>query len=865
MGRLSPSRKGSRGPWKIHDGAVRLVGNMGMLEAKLASTDEVHEFNVCLDSEYIMLKFPDDTNFAQVSELLTRGLGAVHKLCPEGGLDVRAFVKSADVHNVLQRAKRPAEAVLKVDINLYGPRSYAEKVGSVLSDAEIYLQYPDDGLGLHGLECHNPHVIEFPGLEYVPRDSTNGSDPANGTWEANTSEGQENERRAILGAYESLTRHKNLERTKAGSGIRTQLLPHQEQALHFMLTRENGPTPEGCSLWERSIGPESGGGEVRYKHKLTGTEMADPPSDLGGGILADDMGMGKSLSSLALIMRSLKDAEAWAREDDYQRQQSNRAKRTCRPRRCKATLILVPSALIMETSWKPEIDNRLNKPLKVNEYYGKFRDNEQELYESSDIVFSTYHTVAASLKRPGSVLRQISWFRIILDEAHTIRRKETTLFKAALELSANFRWCLTATPIQNRLDDLASLISFLKLSQLENPAKFRKYVAGPIKEDADKGARALAHLMDCICLRRERENAHMPAPEKEVRWVRLSPAEDGYYRRTHEAMANLVRAKAWERTGKGNHFGPFQVQLQLRLLCNHGTYQKPFSVKAQDRRTRRDARLDLISGGADVDCSACGAPIPLLDAFGAGGSAPGSGGSRCQHRFCQQCLSSDGSPPGHSTATSPPSCSVCREEGSAWGNPNLGGNMMVPQETVPQGLDGQGDYFNTHGTSSKIDALMVDLERVGLEEKSIVFSCWTRSLDLIAARLKERRIQYQRIDGDHSLRQRQDNMERFTKDRDMRVLIMSTGVGAFGLNLTAASRIFILEPQWNPSVERQAIGRAVRIGQSRQVHVVRYLVEGSVETVMHQQQQRKVQLARAGFEKDKEQDQGHNADISTGQ
>ncbi|KAL8404422.1 hypothetical protein RB594_009319 [Gaeumannomyces avenae] len=324
----------------IHDGSVRLVGNMGALETKLGFAEEVHQFKVCLDSEYIMLKFPDNTEFAQVSDLLTRGLGAVHKLCPDGDLDVRAFAKSADARNILQRAKRPAEAVPK---------------------------YPDGGLGLHGLECHNPHAIEFPGLDYVPRDCANGSDPADGAREADTSEGQENERRAISGAYESLTRDKNLERVKAGSGIRTQLLPRQERALGFMLERENGPTPEGYSLWERTI-PESGGAEV-----------------------------------------------------------------------CKATLILVPSALIMQTSWKPEIENRLGKLLKVTEYYGKFRDNEQELYESSNVVFSTYHTVAASLKRPGSAPRQISWFRIILDEAHTIRRKETALFKAALELSANFR------------------------------------------------------------------------------------------------------------------------------------------------------------------------------------------------------------------------------------------------------------------------------------------------------------------------------------------------------------------------------------------------------------------------------------------
>lgn len=54
---------------------------------------------------------------------------------------------------------------------------------------------------------------------------------------------------------------------------------------------------------------------------------------------------------------------------------------------------------------------------------------------------------------------------------------------------------------------------------------------------------------------------------------------------------------------------------------------------------------------------------------------------------------------------------------------------------------------------------------------------------------------------------------------------------AISLNLTAASRIFIFEPQWNPSVERQAIARAIRIGQDNQVSVMRYVIKGTVEEV----------------------------------
>jgi len=60
---------------------------------------------------------------------------------------------------------------------------------------------------------------------------------------------------------------------------------------------------------------------------------------------------------------------------------------------------------------------------------------------------------------------------------------------------------------------------------------------------------------------------------------------------------------------------------------------------------------------------------------------------------------------------------------------------------------------------------------------------------------------------------------------------MTLGTGAVGLNLTVANRVHILEPQWNPSIEKQAIGRVMRLGQEKQVAIVRYIVEHTVEQV----------------------------------
>ncbi|KAF3053369.1 hypothetical protein E8E11_011718 [Didymella keratinophila] len=130
--------------------------------------------------------------------------------------------------------------------------------------------------------------------------------------------------------------------------------------------------------------------------------------------------------------------------------------------------------------------------------------------------------------------------------------------------------------------------------------------------------------------------------------------------------------------------------------------------------------------------------------------------------------------------------------------------------------------------------------------KSIIFTCWTRTLDLIQTYLNDSGFEpqnFKRIDGDCATAKRERILEDFVNDVNLRVLIMTTGTGAVGLNLAVANRVFIVEPQWNPSVENQAIARALRLGQENTVLVTRYIVEGSVEQDMRKLQDTKMERA----------------------
>lgn len=131
--------------------------------------------------------------------------------------------------------------------------------------------------------------------------------------------------------------------------------------------------------------------------------------------------------------------------------------------------------------------------------------------------------------------------------------------------------------------------------------------------------------------------------------------------------------------------------------------------------------------------------------------------------------------------------------------------------------------------STKIEFLMENLEQL-MEEghKVLVFSQFTTYLDIIQNKIRERSWNYARIDGSQSLKKRQTEVDRF-QDGDAQVFLISLKAGGVGLNLTAASYIFLMDPWWNPAVENQAIDRAYRIGQENKLTVYRPIIKDSVE------------------------------------
>ncbi|MBB5830687.1 DEAD/DEAH box helicase [Brachybacterium aquaticum] len=142
--------------------------------------------------------------------------------------------------------------------------------------------------------------------------------------------------------------------------------------------------------------------------------------------------------------------------------------------------------------------------------------------------------------------------------------------------------------------------------------------------------------------------------------------------------------------------------------------------------------------------------------------------------------------------------------------------------------------------SSKLEALFDRLEEViGDGHRVLLFSQFTSYLDRVAAELDRRGITYAHLDG--STRDRDAAVSGF-RDGDAPVFLISLKAGGFGLTLTEADYVFLLDPWWNPAAENQAVDRAHRIGQDRTVMVYRMIAEDTIEEKVLALQRRKAEL-----------------------
>ncbi|KAI1811172.1 SNF2 family N-terminal domain-containing protein [Poronia punctata] len=815
-----------------------------------------------------------------------------------------------------EEAGRPISTSYDLDLVLYGPRKAARTVGKYLSQKGVWLRKPF--IYDNGIRYENPQEIEGPRPPPIPAARPQYAYPP----APQVNRSVEEIRSEVMNVFDTITKSEDLPEMEPCSIVKTELLRHQKQGLYFMTKKERprelsstGHTPD--SFWQLSYGT---GGMKLYRNVITGQVYNQEPPETLGGILADMMGLGKTLSILSLVATTLDESRTWSSQDPIQPQppaprkkaESSRQFNVPAPppleltplkRNSRATLLVCPLSTI--TNWEDQIKTHI-KPgeLSYYIYHGSNRIKDASKLADFDLVMTTYGSVASEVNARSKgksgpwPLEEIGWFRIVLDEAHMIREQSTLQFKAICRLQANRRWAVTGTPVQNKLDDLAALLAFLRLKPFDEKGKFMQYITAPFKLCDPEIVPKLRVLVDSITLRRLKDKIDLPPRTDQLVKLDFSPAERKLYSLFEQNAQDKVQVLAAGRermVGGRAYIHILQSILRLRLICAHGRDLLNETDLELVQGMTADSAIDLDSD--DEDTKPAVAESRSYEAFalmeetntdvclsckrGIGANDEADMASEreedvighmtaCFHLLCPRCIKSWRDETGGEESGNCLFCGAfirfqCNEIRKSKIEAEHEGHRAAKAENKGGPKGGVSDYSGPH---TKTRALIEDLMKAEAESaarpdeppyKSVIFSAWTSHLDLIEIALGEAGIRFVRLDGKMSRPARGAAMETFQNEPSVHIILVSISAGGLGLNLVTGNTVYMMEPQYNPAAEAQAIDRVHRLGQKRPVRTVRYVMRDSIEEKMLALQDKKKQLASLSMDRNRVMDKAEAA------
>ncbi|MGK8553399.1 DEAD/DEAH box helicase [Nocardia gipuzkoensis] len=300
-----------------------------------------------------------------------------------------------------------------------------------------------------------------------------------------------------------------------------------------------------------------------------------------GAILADDMGLGKTVQVLALLVHERETAAGAPAE-------------TAQP---GPTLLVCPMSVV--GNWQREAE-RFAPDLRVWVHHGAGRLAGAELDETvaaADLVISTYALLARDVEELG---RQ-PWDRVVLDEAQHIKNAGTRQARAARSLPARHRLALTGTPVENRLEELRSIMDFAMPKVLGSPQSFRARFAVPIERERDENAISrLRWLTRPFVLRRVKTDPAVISdlPDKLEMTVRanLTVEQAALY----QAVVDDMLAKLEDAEGMARKGAVLGALTRLKQVCNHPAHFLGDGSGVLHRGAHRSGKLALVEDVLDA-------------------------------------------------------------------------------------------------------------------------------------------------------------------------------------------------------------------------------------------------------------------------
>ncbi|KAF1625324.1 DNA excision repair protein ERCC-6-like 2, partial [Eudyptes filholi] len=508
-----------------------------------------------------------------------------------------------------------------------------------------------------------------------------------------------------------------------------------------------------------------------------------------GCILGDDMGLGKTIQVISFLAAVLR--KKGTREDIENNMPEfllRTMKKESKCNRKKTFLIVAPLSVLY--NWKDELDTW--GYFKVSVLHGSKKDDDLSRIKQGkcEVALTTYETVRLYLDEFNSV----EWSAVIVDEAHRIKNPKAQITQTMKSLKCSVRIGLTGTILQNNMKELWCVMDWAVPGLLGSRLHFKKKFSDPVehgqrhtatKRELATGRKAmvkLARKMSGWFLRRTKALISDQLPKKEDRMVYCSLTE--FQKAVYQAVLETEDVSLVLRAGEP-------------CSCNSGRKRKNCCYKVNAHgETIKSLRFSYLTILQKVANHAA-----LLQ-------TDNSSKQQEAHikRVCSQVFSSF-----------PDFVQLSKDAAfETISDPKYSGKMKVLQQLL--------NHFRKN------------------KDKVLLFSFSTKLLDVLEQYCMASGLDYRRLDGNTKSEDRIRIVREFNSIQEINICLVSTMAGGLGLNFVGANVVILFDPTWNPANDLQAIDRAYRIGQYKDVKVFRLISLGTVEEMMYLRQVYKQQL-----------------------
>lgn len=520
-------------------------------------------------------------------------------------------------------------------------------------------------------------------------------------------------------------------------------------------------------------------------------------------ILADEMGLGKTLQTITFLGHM-----------------------TLREKIKEPHLLIVPKSILL--NWKSEFAKFCDK-MKIFIFHGSKEDfpelQKKILRGNYDAIITTYEYVLKHKK----ILKKIDFNSLIIDEAHRIKNEESQLSKCVRELNCEFKMLLTGTPLQNNVKELWALLNFLKPNIFDNSEKFEMWVDkeedgddndkdGKDKDDEDEEdnedeSEEVHRRSKCPKISSSTEDENTD-PANKIEQLDVDELDEDVDE-VDEDEDEHINEHIDKHNNKHNN-----KQINENKINEQDEELKKFLIKENTiNKLRQILKLFFLRREkSDVEKSLlCKKVINLYPTL-----------TEMQKKYYRSVLTKDVDVLGSSVG--------------------LGNILMLLRKACNHpylftGAEEDPSFTGEDLVANSCKLAVIDklLAKKLDHSRFLIFTQFKGVLDILEDYCNLREYTYFRIDGDTTTDERADFVRRF-QNKEASIFLLSTKAGGLGLNLVEANTVVFFDNDWNPQVDLQAMDRAHRIGQKKQVTVYRLIARGTIEERMMFQALRKLKL-----------------------